>query len=363
MNRMYKPALFGVLVTALLHCLSPANPCLADFSKPILGNNNVYMLSADSGDWERSGPGQLNFREPNLQTYRYAEWPGVASGIESLSTSEFLSLWEEGGAFRGVELIGSLSIAGGNGQVAHNVLVMDVRRNTATSNLEIVVDFGNAELPDDSGEATLIIKDWHGPATETVRLNLSSDSFPDNQQVVIFQENLAGPAGGNIVVWKTIASCKECTYPFNLNRGLTLSVMDSHGSSTSQVAAEYGQLFSYFMDYSGAYLLSDGPASDPNLLQVENQATTENIEARVNRDGRRLAVAKTSASEQILSFSFDQVLYIGVASNLEEGDIVAPDKISSLNKVPLAGIKNADIKTGGDSYNGYAFYLQNIEWR
>ena len=364
MKRMNKPArLLISVVFALVFSLGLANACMADFSDPILGNNNVYMLSAANGAWESSGSSQLNFRELDVQTYRYAEWPGATSGIESISPSEFSSLWEEGGAFKDQELIGALSIADGNGRVDYKVLIKEVRMNTEASTVEIVVDFGNAQGPDNSGDAILVIKDWHGPATETVRLNLTYDGYPPDPRIAIFQENLAGPAGGDIIVWKSISVGKGAYYVLTLRPDLTLSAMDSHGSSTTQLSVEHGQLYTYFVDYCGPCLFRNGAASNPNLLQVVNQDTIDTIEAKVSRNGGRLAAAKISPSKRLESFSFDQVLYIGIASDLKEGDMAAPDEISGLHKVPLSGIAQADIMVRGNEYEGYNINLENIEWR
>lgn len=363
MKSMIKPSLFLSLICALVFNLSQAQTCIAGFANPLLGNNNVYMLSAASGTWDEIHSSQIKFEGVADPVFRFAEWPGSAPGVEAISLGEFLSLWDKGGVFIDLDLVGTLSILNGHERTDYKVLVRSAFGKAEDSIAVFALDFGDAPRPGNFSEATLIIKDWHGPAEETVQLNLISQRLEDGQQVVVFQENLADQTIDSVVAWKTIYTCQQCSHPFEVKPYLSLDALDVYGNFTSSVNAEHGQFFSYLFDaYSGAYLSNTGSASDPSLLQVENDDTHGAVTVRLVRSGKLLAT-ESAATGQVVSFGYDQAIYLGVASNVEEGSSIPLSDIASLVKIPLANIKSADLRMSGNQSTGFTFSLENVEWR
>lgn len=112
--------------------------------------------------------------------------------------------------------------------------------------------------------------------------------------------------------------------------------------------------------------LSTNPASNPTQIEVRNQLSMGSISANCYRDGKLLAVKTGLAPEQKAAFEFQPRLYIGVVSQVEEGEVMNSAIISQVNtEINLPGITSADIvMTGGGSgasSTPFFFTLENIK--
>ncbi len=196
-------------------------------------------------------------------------------------------------------------------------------------------------------------------------INQSADT--NNSSIVIFQQNVAEDFGEIAIAWRVIENCGRLdNHPFTYPLDFMVCASDSYGNYTPQLAATNGQAFDMSQDTSGDVLnLSSTPATSPNEVEVRNNLETGAIDANCYRDGNLLASKTGLAPGQKAVFEFQPTIYIGVVSQVVEGDVMDSAIISQINtQINLFGITSADIvMTGGgpgQSSTPFNFSLQNV---
>jgi hypothetical protein len=196
-------------------------------------------------------------------------------------------------------------------------------------------------------------------------INRSNDT--NNSSVVIFQQNVAENFGELAIAWKVIENCGRLdNHPFIFPLNFMVSASDSYGNYTPQLAAYDGQAFDMVQSASGDILqLSSVPATSPTTVEIRNNLAYGAINANCYRDGKLLATKTGLAPGQKAVFQFQPRIYIGVVSQVEEGDVMNSAIISQINsEINLFGITSADIvMTGGGpgkSATAFTFTLENI---
>ncbi len=196
-------------------------------------------------------------------------------------------------------------------------------------------------------------------------INKSGDT--NNSSVVIFQQNVAEDFGEIAIAWKVIKNCGRLdNHPFTYPMLFNVSASDSYGNNTPQLTAANGEAFDMIKDTSGDILqLSSTPATSANEVEVRNNLSSGAMNANCYRDGKILATKTGLAPGQKAVFEFQPKIYIGVVSQVEEGDVMNSAIISQVNsQINLFGITSADIvMTGGGpgaSSTPFNFTLENI---
>ena len=196
-------------------------------------------------------------------------------------------------------------------------------------------------------------------------INRSNDT--NNSSVVIFQQNVAEDFGELAIAWKVIENCGRLdNHPFVYPLNFMVSACDSYGNFTPQLPAYDGQAFDMIKSTSGDILqLSSTPATSPTEVEVRNQLAYGAINANCYKDGKLLATKTGLAPGQKAVFKFQPRIYIGVVSQIQEGDVMNSAIISQINsEINLFGITSADIvMTGGGpgkSSTSFSFTLENI---
>lgn len=201
-----------------------------------------------------------------------------------------------------------------------------------------------------------------------IKLNFINHSNDvNNSSVVIFQKNAALEFDEETVAWTVIQNCGQGeNHPFSFGMDQTVSSADSYGNFTPQLTAMNGQSFDVVHNASGDALQhSQRPATSPSEIQVRNQMTRGAISANIYRNGKLLATKTGIAPGQMAVFEFKPTIYIGVVSQLEEGEVMDAAILSEINtEISLLGISSADIvMTGGGpgpSATAFNFTLENI---
>lgn len=194
-------------------------------------------------------------------------------------------------------------------------------------------------------------------------INLSNQQ--DNQQVVVFQKNVATNFDERSVAWLVVNNLgMNENHPFVFPMSMDLIAGDSDGNFSPKVQAEDGQLYDYALGCSGNGLSNTGPATSPMEVQVRNKLDTGAINASIFKDGRKLATKTSIAPLQKAVFKFKPTLWIGVVSDVEQGKVIDSAIISDVNtELSLLGLLSADIvmKGGGPgaSSTPITFTLQN----
>lgn len=196
-------------------------------------------------------------------------------------------------------------------------------------------------------------------------INRSNDT--NNNSVVIFQQNVADSFGELAIAWKVIENCGRLeNHPFTYPMGFMVAAADRYGNFTPQLSTSEGDAFDMVKSTSGDVLqMSSTPATNATEVELRNNLTTGAIDANCYRSGKLLAIKTGLAPGEKAVFEFHPKIYIGVVSQMEEGDVMNSAIISQINtEINLFGITSADIvMTGGGpgpSSTAFNFTLENI---
>ncbi|QQK00018.1 hypothetical protein JG536_17060 [Burkholderia ambifaria] len=195
-------------------------------------------------------------------------------------------------------------------------------------------------------------------------VNLSNDV--NNSQIVIFQKNVSTDFDELAIAWKVITNCgRGDNHPFVFPMLTTVSASDADGNYMPQKRADNGQLFNVSRSTSGHVLALAGPAPTSREIQLRNDLSQGAITASVFKDNRLLAHKTGIVPGQKAVFEFKPTLWIGTASQIEQGAVMNSAVLSDINtELSLLGIKSADIVMtgggGGTTATAYQFRLANV---
>ncbi|SOE97965.1 hypothetical protein SAMN05446635_5909 [Burkholderia sp. OK233] len=195
-------------------------------------------------------------------------------------------------------------------------------------------------------------------------INLSNDV--NNSQIVVFQKNVSTDFDELAVAWKVISNCgRGDNHPFVFPLQTTVTASDSDGNYMPQKVAQNGQMFSVSRAASGNVLAIAGASSSSREIQLRNDLRTGAISAGVFKDNRLLAKKTGIVPGQKAVFEFKPTLWIGTASQIEQGKVMNSAVISDINtELSLLGIARCDIVMtgggGGTTAVPYQFKLANI---
>jgi len=195
-------------------------------------------------------------------------------------------------------------------------------------------------------------------------INQSNDL--NNSSIVIFQKNVATDFDELAVAWLVIKNCGQGdNHPFTFPMTMAVSASDSYGNYTPQLQAQNGQLFQMTQGSAGDQLSLAGPSTSMTEVQVLNAMPMGAFNASIYKAGKLLAQKTSIAPAQKAVFQFKPTIWIGVTSEVEQGQVMNSAIISSINtEMSLLGIASADIvMTGGGpgpSSMPFQFNFQNI---
>lgn len=197
-------------------------------------------------------------------------------------------------------------------------------------------------------------------------INHSNDT--NNSSILIFAKNAATDFDELAIAWKVIQNCgRGDNHPFVYEETLYVSAADSYGNYTPELLALNGQQFEMVISQSGDILQMSGrPAASPTEIEIANNLERGAISGNVYRSGSLYASTRNIAPSQKAVFSFKPSIWIGVASQIREGDVMNSAIVSTINtEINLLGIASADIvMTGGGpgaSATPFTFSLQNVK--
>ncbi len=203
-----------------------------------------------------------------------------------------------------------------------------------------------------------------------VRLNfINNSNDTNNSEIVMFQKNVATNFDELAVAWQVIRYCGQGDkHPFTFPMEMQVGASDSYGNYTPQLDAQNGQMFEMARTTSGDSLFPAGPATRSTEVQVLNRLAKGAINASIYKDGKLLAIQTSIAPHQKAVFEFKPTIWIGVASQIVQGQVMNPAIVSSITtELSLLGITSADIVMtgGGPGKNAtpFAFNLENVQMR
>lgn len=202
-----------------------------------------------------------------------------------------------------------------------------------------------------------------------IKLNLINHSNDhNNSSVVILQKNQATSFDELPVAWQVISNMGQgWSHPFVYPMATTIAASDSFGNFSPQQEAAYGQQFSVLKDTSGDILRYSGPSAEPNQVEILNASEIGTINANIYKAGKLLATKTSVAPSQKAVFHFTPTLWIGVVSQVVEGQVIDSAILSNINtEISLLGIASADIVMSGGGSGAdavpFTFTLENIQY-
>ncbi len=196
-------------------------------------------------------------------------------------------------------------------------------------------------------------------------INKSNDV--NNSEIVIFQKNVATDFEELAVAWQVVKNLGQgwshsFTYPATWAAGAS----DNDGNQSPLKAVKPGQQLNVVQTPHGHDLVMGSPATAPQEIGISNQLPQGAINAGIYKNRKLLAVKTTVAPGQKAVFAFKPTIFIGVVSEVAEGDVMDSAVISDINtEISLLGIASADIvMTGGGTGPDavpFAFNLENVQ--
>lgn len=201
-----------------------------------------------------------------------------------------------------------------------------------------------------------------------VQLNFINNSNDmNNSEVVIFQKNVSTHFDELAVAWLVIKNCGQGDHhPFEFPTTMQVGASDSYGNYTPQLNAQNGQMFQMALTTSGDRLVAAGSGTSSKEVQLLNSLPKGAINASIYKGGKLLALKTSIAPQQKAIFEFNPTIWIGVVSQIEQGQVMNSAIVSSINtELSMVGIASADIvMTGGGvgtNAKPFAFTLENVQ--
>lgn len=184
---------------------------------------------------------------------------------------------------------------------------------------------------------------------EITFINQSNDE--NNSDVVIFAKNAATNFEEVAVAWTVIQNCgRNWSHKFKYPMDFYVGAQDSWGNVSDLKLGSYGQKWDLIRSTSGdALTLDSDPASSPEEVEIKNALAQGSIDAQIYKDGRLFSTKTGLSPQQKAVFTFKPTIWVGVVSQVEEGQIMNSAILSDINtEISLLGITKANlIMTGG----------------
>jgi hypothetical protein len=199
-----------------------------------------------------------------------------------------------------------------------------------------------------------------------IQLNFINKSNDKNaSSIVIFQKNVATDFEELAIAWRVIQHCGVGdNHPFTFPMTMNVSCRDAWGNYTAPKAAENGDVFTLQRMPSGDLLNRTSSSLSGTEVQVINGLDRGAMNASIFKDGKMLATKTTIAPQQKAVFLFNPTIWVGVVSQVVEGQVMSSAIMSDINtEFSLMGLASADIvmRGGGPGTGSEAlkFTLEN----
>ena len=198
-----------------------------------------------------------------------------------------------------------------------------------------------------------------------IKLNFINESNDvNNREIVIFQKNVAESFDEITVAWKVIKNCATgWEHPFQFPMQMSIEANNSWGDEiiSSLQTIEEGQSFAVKSGQSGDALEYIEQSESQTGVELQNNLGSGSLDARIYRGGKLLAHKKEISPSQKAVFEFKPILYIGVVSQVEEGQALDPAIMNSINnELSIQGLSSADIVMTGGGKDPFNFELKNV---
>lgn len=166
------------------------------------------------------------------------------------------------------------------------------------------------------------------------------------------------------VAWKVIPNIgreSSCQFTFPIETEVCAS-WENSTCKTKRLTSEIGNRYVVEKDDTGIIISSDGNASDINAIDVVNNLHVENgVAIELYKDGRMMMTKDIVGYDQKATFVLHPKLYWGIASEIEEGQLLSSAVLNSESffEEDLDGVSTVTIGLYGNAADGYQFKVES----
>jgi hypothetical protein len=194
-------------------------------------------------------------------------------------------------------------------------------------------------------------------------VNKSNDT--DKPTVFVFTKNLV-PTFDVLkdgVAWQVMPnigkdSQSEFIYPINT----MVQAIWGDCNKTRMLEAEIGKRYTVLEDHTGIVLTPNGNSSQSNAIEVNSLVQIDGgIEAQLVKDGKVIMTKKIAAYDQKATFILHPKLYWGLASEIQEGQLISSAVLRTDNffEQDIEDVLEATVTLTGNAKEGYQFSVEN----
>jgi hypothetical protein len=150
----------------------------------------------------------------------------------------------------------------------------------------------------------------------------------------------------------------EFVYPINT----MLQAIWGSGNKTENIEAEMGKQYTVLKDDTGIVLNLTGDSSQSNAIEVISLVQVDGgIEAQLVKDGKVIMTKKIVAYDQKATFILHPKLYWGVASEIQEGQLISSAVLHTEDffEQDIEGVTHATVTLIGNAKEGYQFSVKS----
>ncbi|MDF2700885.1 MAG: hypothetical protein K0Q49_2448 [Haloplasmataceae bacterium] len=166
------------------------------------------------------------------------------------------------------------------------------------------------------------------------------------------------------VAWKVIPNIgreSSCQFIFPIETEVCAS-WDNGTCTTKKLISEIGDKYTIEQDDTGIIIAKDGNASDIKSIDVVNNLHIDNgIAVQLYKDGRMMMTKNIVGYDQKATFVLHPKLYWGIASEIQEGDMISSAVLNSESffEQDLEGVSNVTMGLYGNAKDGYQFKVES----
>jgi hypothetical protein len=142
----------------------------------------------------------------------------------------------------------------------------------------------------------------------------------------------------------------------------TVQAMWGDCNKTRMLDATIGKRYTVLEDDTGIVLVPNGDASQPTAIEVNSLVQVDGgIKAQICKEGKVMMTKNIVAYDQKATFILHPKLYWGIASEIQEGQLISSAVLNTDNffEQDIEGVLNATVTLTGNAKEGFQFYVEN----
>lgn len=165
------------------------------------------------------------------------------------------------------------------------------------------------------------------------------------------------------VAWRVIRDVgrgSSCTFNYPIETSVCAS-WNGNTCRTAVLESSIGGRYSVTEDETGIVIMEDGDAGDTRSIDVVNNIHVDDgISADLYKDGKLMMRKDIVAYGQKATFVLHPKLYVGLASEIQEGKLISSAVLNSdhFHELDLEGLTELKFALTGNARDGYQFVVR-----